>query len=131
MQLFILFILFISTLFSEQIKINNHKLAVEIADNEPKRQKGLQKRTSLNYSNGMLFIFDDIIYATFWMKNTYLDLSIGFFNDEKKLVQINKMPASKPYKLYKSRKQIKYALEVNMGWFENNNIQIGDLFTFD
>src|SRR5436305_937720 len=41
-------------------------LNVEIADDEPEREKGLSNRTELPQDNGMLFLLDDR-HAGFWM----------------------------------------------------------------
>ncbi len=129
MKFYLLFIFSTCSLFPLQIQIRDKYLDVEIADTEKLRQQGLQHRRKLATSKGMLFIFPKSNYATFWMKNTYIDLSIGFFDENRKLVQVEKMPAfqlNQQLSLYKSIKPIKYALEANMGWFEKNDIKLGD-----
>lgn len=81
----------------------------------------------------MLFIFDREQTLSFWMKNTFIPLSIGFFDDSKRLVDIQDMsPASSlmqaKFPSYASRKPAKYALEVNQGWFSRHNIGLGTTF---
>jgi len=130
---FLLFFASVS-LFSLQIQVKNKCLDVEVANTEELRCLGLQNRTKLGKSKGMLFIFSPPAYASFWMKDTYIDLSIGFFDENKKLFQIEKMPiyqVKRPLSFYKSNKPIKYALEVNMEWFEKNGIKVGDVLYFN
>lgn len=133
MKLLLFFICLTISLFSLQIKVKDQILDVEVADTEKLRQAGLQNRSKLKKSSGMLFIFPEPINVSFWMKDTYLDLSIGFFDKNRKLTQIEKMPSfktGKSLRIYQSKNPIKYALEVNMGWFENNGIKIGDVLYF-
>ncbi len=75
----------------EKIKIGNKTITVEIADNHEKQAYGLMHRSSLNTDQGMLFIFSDEQVRSFWMKNTFVPLSIGYFDAQKKLIDIQDM----------------------------------------
>lgn len=108
------------------IEINNKILKVEIADTPEKREKGLMFRTTLNENEGMLFIFEKPQILSFWMKNTSIPLSIAFINEDFEIFQIEDMLPYDIINLHNSKKPAKYALEVNKGWFEKNNIKIGD-----
>lgn len=119
----------------KEISINDKKIRVEIADSPEKTSYGLMYRSKLPEDRGMLFIFPDESTRFFWMKNTFIPLSIGFFNAKKVLVDIqdmepvtSEMVTSPPQ--YKSRQPAKYCLEVNRGWFKRNRIKIGDRFDF-
>lgn len=144
MKSFIYFILFLSLsgapalankaaiVFSKQkIKVGKLALTVEIADNSEKSARGLMFRTSLADGTGMLFIFQDEAPRSFWMKNTFIPLSIGYFDQNKKLVDIQDMQPVKSEmeqnpKTYPSAYPAKYALEVPKGWFQKHKIKIGD-----
>ena len=65
---------------TKKIIINDIKIIVEIADNDKKRARGLMYRKNLEKNMGMLFIYPSEASLNFWMKNTFVDLSIGFFN---------------------------------------------------
>ena len=80
--------------------------------------KGLPKNT------GMLFIYPDNNIRTMWMKNTSIPLSVAFIDSSGTIVNIEKM---KPMDLshHKAVSEVKYALEANFGWFEDNGIQPG------
>lgn len=108
------------------LNVGGHKLTVEVATSQQQRSQGLMGRTSLSDKKGMLFIFPDIEPLSFWMKNTKIDLSIGFFDAKGVLFEVQKMftPSimeSKP-KFYVSSKPGRFALEVVQGWFEKRKI---------
>ena len=54
------------------------KLEVEIADEEAERLTGLMFRRNLEEDRGMLFIYPDERILTFFMRNTYVPLSIAY-----------------------------------------------------
>lgn len=108
------------------IYINNKKLYIEIADTEQKIKKGLMFREKLEEDAGMLFIFDRNKVLTFWMKNTFIPLSIAFINSNYEIVHITDMSPLDEETYHSSIYPIKYAIEVNQGWFKKYNIKIGD-----
>jgi uncharacterized membrane protein (UPF0127 family) len=118
----------------EKITLNGKTLSVEIADNELKRERGLMFRTELKPDQGMLFIFDDVQVRGFWMMNTLIPLSIGFFDEDRKLVKALEMePAvmgEKNPPTYSSEKPAKYALEMSKDWMIKNKIKPGAEFKF-
>src|SRR4051812_16345138 len=67
------------------LTLGSAHLNVEIADTEDRRERGLMGRTSLKDSEGMIFIFDMATQQGFWMKDTLIPLSIGFFSPSGKL----------------------------------------------
>ena len=98
---------------------------MEIADNYSKRKKGLMYRDNIDKDFGMLFIWDKEEIQCMWMKNTSIPLSIAFIKEEGVISDI--------YNLYPfstlsicSTDKVKYALEVNRGWFKENEITRGD-----
>jgi len=111
------------------ITIGQKNINVEIADTPQKRQQGLMHRKKLNKDEGMLFIFTSEQTLSFWMKNTYIPLSIAYINKNCNIIDIQDMyPLKKnePEKTYPSKAQSQLALEVNLGWFKKNNINLGD-----
>lgn len=118
----------------QKIKIGPQTLDVEIADDDHKRSLGLMNRKVLKDGKGMLFIFDQEQQLSFWMKNTLIPLSIGYFDQNKKLFEILDMKPASPMEVrppsYPSSRPGKYALEVPIGWFARNKIKPGATFTF-
>ncbi|MBC7742658.1 MAG: DUF192 domain-containing protein [Bdellovibrionaceae bacterium] len=87
-------------------------------------------RKKLGSDEGMLFVFESEGIRTFWMKNTLIDLSIGYFDKSKKLIDIQEMKAmnsvlEKDLPTYPSKSPAMYALEMPTGWFKKNKIKEG------
>ena len=117
-----------------KIKIAKKILNVEIADTDVRRAYGLMFEEKLRPDEGMLFVFESEEQRSFWMRNTLIPLSIGYFSREKILNEVVDMqPAvmgsSRP-KTYPSRKKAMFALEMNIGWYERNKIRPGVSFVF-
>jgi len=106
-------------------------ITVEIADSPEKWEYGLMFEKNLPETTGMLFVFPSEEPRQFWMKNTFVDLAIGFFDSKLSLVSIQEMQKAKSemennLPTYPSLRPAQYALEVTKGWFTKNKIQVGD-----
>lgn len=123
-------------LFKKQmIQVGTKKIEVEIADTEEKRAYGFMYLKKLSKDQGMLFIFESEQPLAFWMKNTFVDLSIGYFDKNKILIDIKNMRGQKSVlnqdlRSYPSKTLAQYALEVPMGWYETNKIKVGNKLSF-
>jgi len=108
------------------IVVKGNKLIVELADTSLKRATGLMYRDKLAYNEGMLFVFTYLQKLTFWMKNTKIPLSLAYINEKGRIMQILDL---EPFDLSfrQSKDKVKYALEVNQGWFDKNKIKVGDI----
>ncbi len=100
------------------------EILCEIANNVKEISRGLMYRKSLAENHGMLFIYDKVQRRRFWMRNTLIPLSIAFIGEDMTITQIETM-APKSDKLYPSNSPVKYALEVNQGFFRKNLIKPG------
>ena len=114
----------------KKIVLGKAALTVEVADSDAHRSQGLMYRQKMAEHHGMLFVFPKEKLLSFWMKNTYIPLSIGFFDKNQKLLEVIDMKPmtsvmDKQTPLYRSHKPAKYALEVNQGWFKRNKIPLG------
>ena len=89
---------------------------VELADSPEERQRGLMHRQSLASDHGMLFIFSDSQVRSFWMRNTYIDLSIAYIDSNGVIIDILDMEALDETPV-RSSLPAQYALEVNKGAF--------------
>ena len=82
-------------------------------------------RKELPSDQGMLFVYFRETELSFWMKNTYIPLSIAFINADGVIVDIQQMEPEKTDS-HKSKKPALYALEANKGWFNERDIKVGD-----
>lgn len=108
------------------ITVNGKSVSVEIADTGARRAQGLMYRELLEENSGMLFIFQEERYPSFWMKNTQIPLSVAYISRSGEIRSIHSL---KPYseKSVRSRHAVLYALEMNQGWFERNSVEVGDM----
>ena len=109
-----------------QIKAGMYAIQAEVADNPNLREVGLMNRTSLPMNSGMLFIFEQKAGNCFWMKNTKLPLSIAFIADDGKIINIEEMQADTTNN-HCPKAPIRYALEMNKGWFSDRVIVPGNM----
>ena len=65
-----------------------HDFLVEIADDEPERERGLMFRPPLADDRGMLFQFPDSAERSFWMRNTPSSLDIIYIDPTGTIVSI-------------------------------------------
>jgi uncharacterized membrane protein (UPF0127 family) len=102
------------------------KIDIEIADNDYERQLGLMNRQSMEEMQGMLFLFPQEEFQSFWMRNTLFSLDILFINSKKEIVTIHKNTKPLSEQSYPSSEPAIYVLEVNAGFCERHNVQLGD-----
>ena len=101
-----------------------YSIRAEVARTDEQRQMGLMLRTEMAPHEGMLFVFDEPAIHCFWMKNTLLPLSIAFLADDGSIVDIADMKPQTTASNCPS-KPVRYALEMNQGWFAKRGIKAG------
>ena len=73
---------------------------------------------------GMLFVYPDPQPRSFWMENTTIPLSIAYLDAQGVILNIEDMrPLTRDG--VRSSGPALYALEMNRGWFESNQIKPG------
>jgi uncharacterized membrane protein (UPF0127 family) len=103
---------------------------VELARTAEEKARGLMYRKNLNDGTGMLFIFDQDEILSFWMKNTYIPLSIAYIAKDGRILEIRNMRPHDETPVRSSR-SARYALEVPQGWFSRAGIAPGDILALD
>jgi len=98
----------------------------EIARTSEEQAQGLMHRTELPDGNGMLFVYTRDNVLSFWMKNTYIPLSIAFIASDGKIIDIKNMFPLDENTVTSSR-SVRYALEVPQGWFSRSGVKEGDI----
>ena len=101
-----------------------HNIQAELAQTPEQRSVGLMHRPSMDAPHGMLFAFEQAATQCFWMKNTLLPLSIAFVADDGTVVNIADM-APQTTESHCSAQPVRYALEMNRGWFAKRGVKPG------
>ncbi|MDD5750807.1 MAG: DUF192 domain-containing protein [Candidatus Pacebacteria bacterium] len=105
----------------------------EIAKTGIAQAKGLMFRKSLGEREGMLFVFKNEGFHSFWMKNTLIPLDIIFLDKNKKVVQIIKAAQpcqSEKCPSYRNQQPSQYVLEINAGTADKIGLAIGSEISF-
>ena len=111
------------------LEIGGNSIFCEIARTMEEQAKGLMLRKSLPEDHGMLFIYESDRRLSYWMKDTRIPLSIAYISAEGIIKEIYDL---KPFsqKEVLSKQSVRYALEVNQGYFESVGIGVGDEVIF-
>jgi len=103
----------------------NLPLKLEIPVTPTEFKLGLMFRESLDEDCGMLFVFSESSEKSFHMNHTQIPLDIAFINASGIIESIKELKPLNPVPVY-SDAEVLYALEVNRGWFAENNVNVGD-----
>jgi len=111
---------------TRELTIGGHTLTVEVAATPDARATGLMNRFSLKPDHGMLFVFEMPQPMAFWMKNTYIPLSVAFVDRNGRILNIEDM-RPQDEATHWSKGFALYAIEMKQGWFASKGIGAGDI----
>ena len=101
-----------------------HVITAEVAATPHSRMVGLMMRDRLAPNHGMVFVFEDKSQHCFWMRNTLIPLSLAFIDDDGTIASIADM-APKSEASTCATRPIRYALEMDQGWFAKRGVSPG------
>ncbi len=111
------------------IMVDEVPLQVQIADSEPRRIRGLMFQDQLPYDQGMIFVFEKPGLYSLWMLNMQFSLDMIWFDQDGKIVHIEKdvPPCKTALEIATCQSVIPdeeavYVLEVTSGFIDQNNI---------
>jgi uncharacterized membrane protein (UPF0127 family) len=117
------------------VELSGKRYAIEVADNDAERERGLMFRDALPADHGMLFVHEREEPQAYWMKNTRIPLDILYFDNSRRLVsQQRDVPpcslgdACPPYP---SQAPARYVLELNAGQAAKLDLQPGARLEID
>lgn len=99
-------------------------IQAEMAQTMNEHTIGLMYRQTMGVNEGMLFIYDNPQVRCFWMRNTLLPLTIAFIADDGSIVNLEDMQPETESS-HCAAKPVRYALEMNQGWFEKRGLKAG------
>ncbi len=108
------------------ILVQSIPMTVDVADNSIKIKKGLMFKEKID-GDGMIFVFEESDYHSFWMKNMNFPIDIAFVDEQLKIVEIKEMHPGEV--IHTPNVPIKYAIEAEIGWFQKRNISVGSEVT--
>ena len=107
------------------LTIKTAKLKAEVAADNNTRSTGLMNRFSLATDHGMIFVFAQSEPLAFWMRNTFVPLSIAYIDSKGVIVNIVDMKPQDE-STHPSTGPAMFALEMKQGWFKERGIVAGD-----
>ena len=116
------------TLRTTKLTAGIHVITAEVAATSQARTIGLMTRDRLAPNHGMVFVFEDKSQHCFWMRNTLIPLSIAFVEDDGTIVSIADMAPKSEASTCPPR-AVRYALEMQQGWFAKRGVAAGSKIT--
>ena len=92
------------------------QIAIEIAETDSARARGMMDRRSLTTRQGMLFTFPNAESRSFWMANTPVPLDIIFVGPDSQVVNIAKRTTPLSRERVESTGPAQYVVEVRAGF---------------
>lgn len=115
----------------DKIILNNKTYSMEIARTSQEKTKGLSDRDSLCESCGMIFVYQNPGYYSFWMKDMNFPIDIIWLNQNKEVVFIKENLSPETYpNSYGPNLKSQYVLEFNAGFAKEHNLKFGDKIEF-
>ena len=118
-----------------KVSIEGYELSAEIPVTGELMSKGLSVKNQLRENESMLFVFEEPLRHTFWMKDMKFPIDIMWLDSNGKIVHIeeNLMPC--PLVLicpsYAPNADSQYVLETIAGFAQRHNISLGTTIKFE
>ncbi len=113
------------------VLINSQEINVQIAENRKARTLGLSNRKSLEPFDGLLFVYEKPGKHRIWMKDMNFPIDIIWFDQEKKVIWIEKniSPGTYPQSFY-PKEPASFVLELPANKTKELKINIGSVLSF-
>lgn len=101
------------------------RFTAEVADDPSERARGLMHREEMSLSAGMLFVYEQPQFVSFWMRNTLISLDMIFMDAEGVVQHVhhNAVPLSE--EAIPGGNHIQYVFEINGGLAQQLGITPG------
>ncbi len=107
-----------------EMKLGENVVVASWLFTEEERQAGLMFRRSLEENEGMLFVFAEEEWQSFWMKNTFVPLDIAYVDEDGRVLNIEQM-AAHDLRGSDSAGPAKYVIELPLGAAEKAKFKAG------
>ena len=112
------------------VVLKGERFTVELARSDGEKALGLMFREHLPEDHGMLFLFSQEAYRSFYMRNTRIPLDIFYFDADLRLVSVSRnTPPCRTRSCpgYPSEGPAQYVLELNAGKADELDVDKGDV----
>ena len=119
----------LTNLYVLKLYLGAETLDAELALSIKEISTGLMYRKDMDENRGMLFVYPYVSDVAFYMKNTYIPLSVAYIDPEGVIQEIYDMEPLNEESVPSKSDNIRYILEVNQGWFAKHGIEPGTLIS--
>jgi uncharacterized membrane protein (UPF0127 family) len=118
---------------SSTAQINGHVFSLYLATTPKDQEVGLAKFSRIDNNQGMLFIFKQPDYYSFWMKDMQFPIDIIFISNNNIVDIFQNVPVVKNGNLpvYTTTTKADKVLEINAGLSKKYDINVGDKITLN
>ncbi len=113
------------------IRVGNAEVVVEVLRTHLQFRTGMMFRGELADDAGMLFVYPQPKRASFYMRNTRLPLSCAYMDSEGGILEIHNLEPLNCTSVRSTSEEIRFVLEVNLGWFARHEVSIGARMTIN
>ena len=103
------------TLPTVDVPIGDAQIKMMVADDFDERRTGMMFRKEVGPNEGMLFIFPDVDFRSFWMRNTYVPLDIIFLDARRRVLNVGRGEPFDEDNSVRSVGRAKYVIELAAG----------------
>jgi uncharacterized protein len=102
-----------------------HRFKVWVAADDLHRQQGLMFVKSLSDDQGMLFVYEQPVFISLWMKNTFIPLDMVFIRRDGKIAQVVENATPLSLKTIQAKEPLPFVLELKGGTAKKLGIREG------
>lgn len=118
-------------MLSKVVRIGQREFQFVVATTAQELLKGLSGVASLDKWGGMLFDFGCAFSPIMTPRGLEFPVDLAFITDRGKIVEIHRLDPEYGFTQGTTRRDIRYALEVPVGFFELYDVSIGDVLSVD
>jgi len=101
--------------------LSDDKLSLRFIASTPQElSRGLMHQDPLKSNEGALFVYPKPVDGRFWNKNVSFPIDVGFFDEDKRLIDVRRLEAGQE-EAVGSSKPFQFVLEAPEGYFRNKN----------
>jgi uncharacterized membrane protein (UPF0127 family) len=112
---------------------SGNQVTAELAITEQEKLLGLMFRDEILSDQGMLFVYEEKGYHSFWMKNVSFPIDIIWLDEEKRIIHIiQSVPPclAEDCPSYRPEKPAQYVLELKAGKVTEEGLELYDRLDF-